>query len=324
MNSLMLFFNSLKDPQFLFLLIIPFGISLWYFFKNKSISNNINFSNINRDNYTKTLKERLRHLPFILKIISSILLIIALARPQSTTKWEESKTEGIDIILAIDISSSMNEQDLKPNRLESAKEVAKEFVKKRKSDRIGIVLFAGESFTQCPLISDYNILNTFLEDISIGSKMGINDGTAIGKGLSVAINRVRKTESKSKVIILLTDGVNTTGISPIDAAMIAKENDIKIYTIGVGSKVYNPYGDKLIDEALLQEIAELNNGTYNRATDNNSLKQIYNEIDKLEKTETKIKRYNIISEEFHLLAYLSFILILISFILKFTYLKQII
>ena len=324
MNKLKLFFDSLKNPEFLFLLIIPVFISLWYLFKNKKISNNIIFSNIDSNNHTKSIKESLRHLPFILKIISSILIIFALARPQTTTKWEESTTEGIDIILAIDISSSMNEKDLKPNRLESAKEVAKEFVKKRKNDRIGIVLFAGESYTQCPLISDYNILNTFLDDIKFGTKMGINDGTAIGKGLTVAINRIRNTKSKSKVIILLTDGINSTGISPIDAASIAKDYNIKIYTIGLGSKIYNPFGDKLIDEDLLREIAELNNGTYNRATDNNSLQQIYNEIDKLEKTETQIKRYNITSENFHLLAYISFCLILLSFILKFTYLKQII
>ena len=324
MNKLKLFFDSLKNPEFLFLLIIPVFISLWYLFKNKKISNNISFSNIDSNNHTKSIKESLRHLPFILKIISSMLMIFALARPQTTTKWEESTTEGIDIILAIDISSSMNEKDLKPNRLESAKEVAKEFVKKRKNDRIGIVLFAGESYTQCPLISDYNILNTFLGDIKFGTKMGINDGTAIGKGLTVAINRIRNTKSKSKVIILLTDGVNSTGISPIDAASIAKDYNIKIYTIGVGSKIYNPFGDKLIDEDLLKEIAELNNGTYNRATDNNSLQQIYNEIDKLEKTETQIKRYNITSENFHLLAYIAFCLILLSFILKFTYLKQII
>ena len=324
MNKLKLFFDSLKNPEFLFLLIIPVFISLWYLFKNKKISNNISFSNIDSNNHTKSIKESLRHLPFILKIISSMLMIFALARPQTTTKWEESTTEGIDIILAIDISSSMNEKDLKPNRLESAKEVAKEFVKKRKNDRIGIVLFAGESYTQCPLISDYNILNTFLDDIKFGTKMGINDGTAIGKGLTVAINRIRNTKSKSKVIILLTDGVNSTGISPVDAASIAKDYNIKIYTIGVGSKIYNPFGDKLIDEDLLKEIAELNNGTYNRATDNNSLQQIYNEIDKLEKTETQIKRYNITSENFHLLAYIAFCLILLSFIFKFTYLKQII
>ena len=150
MNKLKLFFDSLKNPEFLFLLIIPVFISLWYLFKNKKISNNISFSNIDSNNHTKSIKESLRHLPFILKIISSILMIFALARPQTTTKWEESTTEGIDIILAIDISSSMNEKDLKPNRLESAKEVAKEFVKKKKNDRIGIVLFAGESYTQCP------------------------------------------------------------------------------------------------------------------------------------------------------------------------------
>ena len=242
---------------------------------------------------SRGFKTYLRHLPFAMRMIALGLLIVVLARPQATDSWEETETQGIDIVLALDVSGSMLAQDLQPNRLEAAKKVAAEFITDRKNDNIGLVVFAGESFTQCPMTTDHKVLLNLLNSIDFGM---IEDGTAIGLGLANAVNRLKDSESKSKVVILLTDGSNNRGqIAPLTAADLAQSYGIRVYTIGAGTKgmaptpVQTPFGMRLqnmpvdIDEKTLTEIASLTGGKYFRAEDNASLSNIYNEIDELEK-----------------------------------------
>ena len=281
------------NPEYFYLLIIPVVYSIWYFFKRRNINSEILFSNLGSLNKTKTLKNRLRDLPQIFKILAICLLIIALARPQSSTNWEESTTEGIDIVLSMDISGSMLAEDLKPNRLEASKDVAVDFISKRVNDRIGLVIFSGESFTQCPLTTDHNVLINLFKDVKSGM---VEDGTAIGMGLATAVNRLKDSDAISKVIILLTDGVNNKGVvAPFTAAEIAKQFGIRVYTIGVGTEGYAPYPfqtpfgvqyqdvEVQIDEETLQNIATVTDGKYFRATNNSKLKEIYKDIDNNEK-----------------------------------------
>ena len=231
--------NNFVNPEYFYLLIIPLVYSIWFFIKNKSVDAKIIFSDISAINKEKTTKVFLRNLPNILKIIASIFLILAIARPQSSTNWEESTTEGIDIILSMDISGSMLAEDLKPNRLEASKNVAIDFISKRKNDRVGLVIFSGESFTQCPLTTDHSVLTNLFKDVKSGM---VEDGTAIGMGLATAVNRLKNSDAKSRVIILLTDGVNNKGlVAPFTAAEIAKEFGIRVYTIGVGTEGFAPY-----------------------------------------------------------------------------------
>ena len=324
-----LFINS----EFFYLLIIPFVYTIWYFFKKRNINSEILFSNLGPLNKTKTLKSKLRSLPQILNIIAICLLIIALARPQSSTNWEESTTEGIDIVLSMDISGSMLAEDLKPNRLEASKNVAVDFISKRVNDRIGLVIFSGESFTQCPLTTDHNVLINLFKDVKSGM---VEDGTAIGMGLATAVNRLKDSDAISKVIILLTDGVNNKGVvAPFTAAEIAKKFGIRVYTIGVGSEGYAPYPfqtpygiqyqdvEVQIDEETLQNIATVTDGKYFRATNNSKLKEIYKDIDKLEKSKIEITEFHKRSEEFSSFAIPAFLILLFGFILEKTYLKQI-
>lgn len=279
------------------------------------------------------MKQKLRHVPYLLKIIASVLLIIAITRPQSSINWEESITEGIDIILAMDISGSMRAMDLKPDRLEASKNVAIDFISKRRNDRIGLVIFAGESFTQCPLTTDHNVLTNLFKDVKSGM---VNDGTAIGMGLATAVNRLKESKAISKVIILLTDGVNNTGmVPPITAAEIAQKFGIRVYTIGVGTKGLAPYPfetpfglqyqdvEVKIDEETLQDIATLTDGKYFRATNNSSLKEIYKDIDALEKSKIEITEFHKRSEEFLPFALFGLGILFLAFILQITYLKQI-
>ena len=321
------------NSEFFYLLLIPLAILIWYILKHKSISSVILFSNTQSIKTKPTKKQRLRHLPYLLKIIALVLLIIAIARPQSSTNWQESTTEGIDIVLAMDISGSMLAQDLKPDRLEASKNVAMDFISKRISDRIGLVIFAGESFTQCPLTTDHNVLINLFKDVKSGM---IEDGTAIGMGLATAVNRLKDSKAISKVIILLTDGVNNSGmVPPVTAAEIAEKFGIRVYTIGVGTEGFAPYPfqtpfgiqyqevEVKIDENTLQDIATLTDGKYFRATNNNSLKEIYKDIDALEKSKIEITEFHKRSEEFLNFALSALGLLLISFILKITYLKQI-
>ena len=264
----------------------------------------------------KSYKNYLLHVPFILRIIALILVIIVLARPQTTNNWQQSEIEGIDIMLAIDVSTSMLAEDLKPNRLEAAKEVAAEFVNGRPSDNIGITLFAGESFTQCPLTVDHAVLLNLIKDIKCGI---IEDGTAVGMGIANAITRLKDSKAKSKVIILLTDGTNNRGdISPLTAAEMAKSFGIRVYTIGVGTNGTAPYPYPVggtvqyinvpveIDEKTLTQIAGITEGNYFRATSNSKLKEVYGEIDKLEKTKLNVKQYSKRQEEYQLFALAAF------------------
>ena len=255
----------------------------------------------------RTLRYWLRHMPIVLRIAALAAIIIALARPVEVNHEEETTTEGIDIVIAMDISGSMLARDFTPDRLSAAKQLATEFVAERTGDRISVVAFAGEAFTQCPLTSDQASVGTMLSRLRSGV---VEDGTAIGNGLATAINRLRESGAKSKVVILLTDGVNNRGqISPIMAADIAQDLGIKVYTIGVGSRdkapmpAYDPFGnmtyvmaDVEIDEALLREIAAKTNGQYFRASDNKALKEIYAQINELEKSKVEITYYTSYNE----------------------------
>lgn len=255
----------------------------------------------------RTLRYWLRHTPIVLRIAALAAIIIALARPVEVNHEEETTTEGIDIVIAMDISGSMLARDFTPDRLSAAKQLATEFVAERTGDRISVVAFAGEAFTQCPLTSDQASVDTMLSRLRSGV---VEDGTAIGNGLATAINRLRESGAKSKVVILLTDGVNNRGqISPIMAADIAQDLGIKVYTIGVGSRdkapmpAYDPFGnmtyvmaDVEIDEALLREIAAKTNGQYFRASDNKALKEIYAQINELEKSKVEITHYTSYNE----------------------------
>ncbi len=250
----------------------------------------------------------LRHLPFALRLAALSLIIVAIARPRSSTEIEKIDTEGIDIVLAMDVSTSMLARDFKPDRISAAKDIAIEFIADRPSDRIGIVVFAGESYTQCPLTTDRATLINLMKEVQTGL---IEDGTAIGNGLATAVARMKDSDAKSRVVILLTDGVNNSGeVSPQTAAEIAKTYGIRVYTIGVGANgmapypVMTPWGMDVqqmkveIDEKLLQDIADLTGGRYFRATDNTKLSEIYSEINKMEKARTTIDSFPVYKELF--------------------------
>ena len=269
----------------------------------------------------------------IIKGLAFALFVIALARPQLTLKEEEVKAEGIDIMMIMDISSSMLAQDFKPDRLEVSKKVAIQFVDKRPYDRIGLVVFSGESFTQCPLTTDHRVLKDFLDGLQCGL---LEDGTAIGMGLASAVNRLKDSEAKSKVIILLTDGVNNSGyIKPMTAAEIAQELETKVYTIGVGSvgQALSPISRRSdgryvfgmakveIDEGLLNQISDMTGGKYYRATDEQSLEAIYAEIDRLEKTEMDITTFKRYSEEYGRFLSLGLVLFLLEVVLRHSLFK---
>lgn len=272
----------------------------------------------------------IRHLPFLLRTIALVMIIIAIARPRSSTKMDKIDTEGIDIVLAMDVSTSMLARDFTPDRISAAKDIAIEFISQRPSDRMGIVVFAGESYTQCPLTTDRATLINLMKEIETGL---IEDGTAIGNGLATAVARMQNSDAKSRVVILLTDGVNNSGeITPQTAADIAKTYGIRVYTIGVGANgtapypVMTPWGVQMqnveveIDENLLKNIAETSGGRYFRATDNTKLSEIYSEINKMEKARTTIDSFPIYKElftGFALIALACLLLeVLISFILR--------
>ena len=321
-----------NTEYFWLLLLIP-AISIWYFLERKNIQSKLLFSETREIANNKTIKNHLIHLPFLLKLLAAVFLIIALARPQSTSSWEDSTTEGIDIILAMDISGSMLAEDLKPNRLEASKDVALDFISKRINDRLGLVIFSGESFTQCPLTTDHNVLINLFKDVKSGM---ISDGTAIGMGLATGVNRLKDSKAISKVIILLTDGVNNQGlVAPLTAAEIAQKFGIRVYTIGVGTEGYAPYPfqtpfgiqyqdvEVQIDEKTLQDIATITDGKYFRATNNKSLIEIYEDINKLEKSKIETTEYHKRKEEFLPYALLALFLLMLSFVLRSTFLKSI-
>jgi Ca-activated chloride channel family protein len=281
----------------------------------------------------RTWRQRFRHVLLALRILALTFLTIALARPQSTSTGEQVNTEGIDIVLAYDISGSMLAEDFRPNRIEAAKKVADDFIDGRPNDRVGLVVFAGESFTQCPMTIDHSVLKNLLKEIKSGM---IEDGTAIGMGLATAVSRLKESKAKSKVIILLTDGVNNRGfIDPMTAAGIAQSFGIRAYTIGVGTQGMAPYPFQTpfgiqyqnvpveIDESLLQKIAEQTGGKYFRATDNRKLKAIYEEIDKLEKTKIEVLQFHKHKEEFYSAAMIAGILGLIEVLLSLTVFRKV-
>lgn len=300
------------NPEYLYLLVLVPLLAYWYWKRQTKASGRIRFSDVNIVKQVgQTLKQRLRHSLFLLRILFIVLIIVAFARPQSGSKMRETSTEGVDIILALDVSSSMLAEDFKPkNRLVAAKQVAEEFIQGRQNDRLGMVIFAGESFTQCPLTLDYGVLLTLLREITVADQEW--DGTAIGMGIINAVNRLRDSKAKSKVIILLTDGVNNRGeIDPVTASNIAAALKIKIYTIGAGSRgtALYPVDDPIlgrrfvpmqveIDEEVLQKIAANTEGRYFRATNTEKLTEIYQEIGELEKTKIEVKEFTRYDEFF--------------------------
>lgn len=324
------------NPSYIYLLLLLIPLIGWYFWKMRKSQASVEMSSSQAFDVPKavTAKVYLRHVPFVLRMIAIALVIIILARPQSTNSWQNSSTEGIDIMMAIDISSSMLAQDLRPNRLEAAKNVAAAFINGRPNDNIGLVVFSAESFTQCPLTTDHAILLNLFKDIQSGM---IEDGTAIGLGLANAVSRIKDSQARSKVIILLTDGSNNRGeIAPVTAAEIAKTFGIRVYTIGVGTKGAAPYPFRLpggtvqtqmipvdIDEPTLKQIATTTGGQYFRATDNASLKEIYSEIDQMEKTKINVREYSKKQEEYKNIALLLLALLLLELLLKHTLLKKI-
>jgi Ca-activated chloride channel homolog len=315
-----------------FLLIIPLMI-IWYLFRGMKIQSSLIYSSINIfKDVPATFRERLRHIPFAVRLLAIGLLIVALARPQSFSSGENVTTEGIDIAMVLDISGSMLAEDFKPNRLEAAKNVIDNFVEGRITDRIGLVIFSREAFTQCPLTIDYSVLRNLLLDIRTGM---IEDGTAIGNGIANGINRLKESDAKSRIIILLTDGVNNAGeVDPISAAEIAKAFGIRIYTIGVGTRgeapypVQTPFGTRYqmvpvdIDEAMMTKIAEITGGQYFRATNNRALAEIYEKIDKLEKTKIEITSYKNASEKYHSWLWGGLLLLIIELGLSRTILRK--
>jgi len=318
--------------EFLWLLAVIPLLALWYSYKGKYKSNTLNFSNSAAFSESKSFIAMIEPILRIFRMIALMLVIIALARPQVTDISTRLKNnQGIDIIMAIDVSASMLAKDLKPNRLEALKNVASNFIKSRITDRIGLVEYAGESYTKTPITSDKSIILRSLKEIEYNTI--IEGGTAIGMGLATSVNRIKDSKAISKVIILLTDGVNNTGfIDPLTAAELANEFGIKIYTIGLGTNgmALSPIGIDSrgkfnyanvkveIDEKLLNEIADMTGGKYFRATNNNKLKEIYDDIDKLEKSDIEEFKYYNVQEKYRFFLLPALMLIGLEMILKFT------
>jgi Ca-activated chloride channel family protein len=301
---------TFAQPWVLLLLGAVPLLVFWYLRRGSAATTDLRFSTLRAfTNVSPTIRERTRHVPFILKCAAIALLIVALARPQSTSHGENVTTEGIDIVLLLDISTSMLAEDFQPNRIQAAKEVAGNFVEGRQHDRIGLVVFSGQSFTQCPMTLDYRVLRNLIRVVKPGM---VEDGTAIGMAIAQGVNRLKDSKARSRVMILLTDGMNNRGeIDPITAAQIAQTFGIRIYTIGVGTIGEAPYpvptslGIRYqmipveVDEKTLGKIAELTGGKYFRATNNQALKQIYGEIDAMEKTRIDVRSYRHVSELFY-------------------------
>ena len=317
------------NPKLLWLLLlVPLAI-IWYILRHKKQEASVNFSDLKgMVKLPKTWKAYLRHLLFALKMAALALLIVALARPQSSSTNSTSNIEGIDIVMAMDVSGSMLARDLKPDRLTAAKNVASDFVKDRPGDRMGLVIFSGETFTQVPLTTDHGVMLNMLAEMKNGL---IDDGTAIGDGLATAISRLKDSEAISKVVILLTDGMNNAGsVDPYTAAEMAKLFGVRVYTIGVGSygtapyPVQTPFGTQMqqmkveIDEKLLTTIANSTGGKYFRATNNQKLDEIYAEIDKLERSKIEVTEFRRLHEEFYPLVAWAIALLLLEFLLRKT------
>ncbi len=325
---------TFANPGYLFLLLLLIPVIGWYIYELRKSDASVLVSD------TRIMKAQpqswrvwMLHVPFILRTAIIILLSVALARPQLTNRWSSESTEGIDIMMALDISGTMLAEDLRPNRLEAAKQVASDFVIARPNDQIGLVVFAGESFTQCPLTTDHAVLVNLFKSVEYGM---IEDGTAIGLGLANAVNRMKDSPTKSKVVILLTDGSNNRGdIDPQTAAEIAKTFGIRVYTVGVGSygqarvPVPTPMGvqymtmDSEFDEGTLRRIADITGGQYFRATDNTTLKQIYEQIDQLEKTKMRVREYSKHTESFAPFLFAALVCLVLEIIVRYFVLRTI-
>ena len=330
---------TFANSAYLLLMLLVIPCILWYVLKGRKRRATLSVPTTSMySGMRKSWKYWLIHVPFILDMAAIILLSLILARPQTTDRWQDTEIEGIDIMLAVDVSTSMLAEDLKPNRIEAAKQVASEFINGRPNDNIGLTIFAGEAFTQCPMTVDHSVLLNMFQNVSsdMAAKGIIEDGTAIGMGLANAISRLKDSQAKSKVIILLTDGSNNRGeISPMTAADMAKSFGIRVYTIGVGTNGTAPYpiqgafGKQYvnmaveIDENVLRQIAQTANGQYYRATSNSKLKEVYEEIDKLERTKLQVKEFSKNQEEYQPLALALILCLLLSILLKQTVLRTI-
>lgn len=325
---------TFANPELLWLLAGLVPMIVWYILREKHSVPSIKVSSsVPFEGVPVSLRIYLRHMVFVFRLLALSALVISIARPQSTDRWSNSTTYGIDIMMAVDVSSSMLARDFEPNRLEASKRVAATFVNGRPFDRIGLVVFAGESFTQCPLTSDHAVLLNTMKKVETGV---IDDGTAIGMGFATAIARLKESDAKSKTIILLTDGVNNSGdIDPVTAAEIAMAFDIRVYTIGVGTNGTAPYPVETafgmtyqdmeveIDEDVLKEIARMTGGKYFRATDEEALKAIYDEIDSLEKSRIEEKQYSRKNEMFAVFALFALGMLVLEVLLKQTVLRNI-
>ncbi|MBE6324578.1 MAG: VWA domain-containing protein [Bacteroidales bacterium] len=325
---------TFANPGYLFLLLLLAPVIFWYLRELHKSDASLQIASTDvLGKQPRTARLYMLHLPFLLRCAAIILLTVCLARPQLSNRWSKESTEGIDIMMAMDISGTMLAEDLKPNRLEAAKQVATEFISDRPNDNIGLVVFAGESFTQCPLTTDHAVLINLFRSVKFGM---IDDGTAIGLGLANAVNRMKDSPTKSKVIILLTDGSNNCGdIDPMTAAEIAHTFGIRVYAIGVGSKgearipYQTPIGTQYttvsgqFDENTLRQIAATTDGQYFRATDNATLKAIYQEIDQMEKTKIRVREFSKKSENFAPYLWAAAICLLLEILLRFFVLRTI-
>lgn len=325
------------NPGYLFLLILLIPAIAWYVWKQAEAQASLQVSSTSAfQKLPRSWKEYLRHADFALLCGAAALTIVALARPQSSDSWSQSNTEGIDIVLSLDVSNSMHFEDFRPDRLEASKEVASRFVAGRPNDNIGLVLFGSESYTMCPMTSDHAVVSNMINSVTFDLIDG--GSTAIGDGLVTAVNRIRSGQAKSKVIILLTDGSNNSGdVSPKDAAQVAQAMGVRLYTIGVGSKGefettvgYDPFGRPVrqtvkadIDEETLKTMAQFTGGRYFRATNKNSLSEIFDEIDKMEKTKMSVREFSRKDEEFLPFALAAIVLLLLHVIIRNTVLRNI-
>ncbi|MBP3537321.1 MAG: VWA domain-containing protein [Muribaculaceae bacterium] len=322
-------------PQILWFLLLIVPLTVWYIFKQRSFNATMSLSTTAPfAKLPRTWKQYLRHLLFLLRMATLACLIIVMARPQIRDSWRTTSTEGTDIVLALDVSSSMMARDFNPDRFEAAKNVAAKFISGRESDNIGIVIFAGESLTGVPMTVDRGQLLQYLQNLSMNV---LEDGTAIGDGIATSLNRLKEGKAKSKSIILLTDGSNNTGVvAPVTAAEVAKELGVKIYTIGVGTNGTAPYPTRtltgrieftpqpvVIDEATLQKIADTTGGKYFRATGNKVLEEVFNEIDALEKTQMDVKHFSHTEDNYMLWAWLAFAFFVSGILLRYTVLRTI-
>lgn len=325
---------SFANPEFLWLLLLLPAMVIWYIFRHKFRYPSLQVPGLQWiEKAPLSVRHYLQHVLFAFRILAVALLVIVLARPQLHDRWEEIITEGIDIMISLDISSSMLAADFKPNRVESAKNIAADFISGRHNDRMGLVIFSGESFTQCPLTIDHTVLVNLLREVEIGM---IEDGTAIGMGLATAVNRLRSSDSRSRIIILLTDGVNNSGaIDPVTAAGIAETFGIRVYTVGVGSRGPAPYPvqtprgvqyqsiDADIDEEVLREIARITGGRYFRATDEDKLAEIYADIEQLEKSLTEVRHFSATSDEYRIFAFIGGLLLALEWFISVLWLRRV-